>query len=165
MVFDTWFIMCSILVILADVLCRARATWKGAIEEFCGECSRPNAWAISRKGGTPPLPLDKESTVCLVEWQSKGTTVRTLVPRYKELRYSRLSAAGIPSTVILLNLHINQRILIIPNPRWASAKERESRERRRRTTIEERRCKTKRDRDNGWNEVDRQSVVERERRI
>lgn len=35
----------------------------------------------------------------------------------------QLSALGIPRTVILLNLHINQRILIIPNPLAGGASE------------------------------------------
>lgn len=51
----------------------------------------------------------------LPERQSNATT--TAAPIQAARRYNRLSAPGIPRTVILLNLHINQRILIIPNHR------------------------------------------------
>lgn len=72
---------------------------------------------------------DKKSAIGEQPPSNDSQTLQRAQHRYKQPRHSRLSAPGIPRTVILLNLHINQRILIIPNP-LSRKKERERRRRR-----------------------------------
>lgn len=120
---------------------------------------------------------DKKSAIGEQPPSNDSQTLQRAQHRYKQPRHSRLSAPGIPRTVILLNLHINQRILIIPNP-LSRKKEREEAEERRvaegkewRTAVEksggkrETTAKTEKVNDKGLDKMkrDRRNISKRDR--